>query len=207
MIRYKKLVCISLLLIFVSLLFLPIFSDSVYVGNNQEEFSDMLIKQYKSIYENLDVTVLRVQYVTEGMIWKAVASSNEKIQNKDVILLSLFNPRHLKANENFDIDFHSYVVVVSSFSSSIPILRNMEMELIIPRKIIICKDRNVISYTKEFQNRKGYYQVIDLNIMGILISYIKLMLILIILYKIIKIIIRYPLKLLFKSRYSENDKS
>lgn len=203
MIRYKKLLSIFLLLIFVSLLFLPIFSDSVYVGNNQEEISDMLIKQYKSIYENLDVTVLRVQYVTEGTIWKAVASSNEKIQNKDVILLSLFNPRHLKANENFDIDFHSYVVVVSSFSSSIPILRNIQRELIIPRKIIICKDRNVISYTKEFQNRKGYYQVKDLNIMGILISYVKLIIILIIFYGIIKVIIRYLVKMLLKRKGKE----
>lgn len=186
---YKNSIILIFLIIgIVFMLFFPIFEYTTYPGNKDLKDANTLVNHYKQKYKNKDITALSVQYTTDGTTWRAVTSSNEKIKERDVFLCSLFNPRLLKINKNFDIDLHSYIVVVSSFTISFLSFSKHPIEIIFAEKIIVCTDSNIGECLYRLPNVRGHFKVLDLNILGIIFSFFKIIVISLVFYKFFKII-------------------
>ena len=77
---------------------------------NDKDKISLIQDKYKT--ENVDVCILDYDYVT-GASWGVEKSTNKDIENEYVCLNTICNPRLLKINKEFDLDYMAkYVVVI-----------------------------------------------------------------------------------------------
>lgn len=108
-------------------------------------------------------------------MWRLVESSCGA-QRGDVLLVSLFEPRLLKENDNFNIDFH-YAFAVCTPKLFRPLLQN-DLKIVIPTKMYA-----IPYYGEEEQHNvvADSFRVMDLNFAGKLTIFLHIFLLLLVL--------------------------
>ena len=109
--KYKKFYVLLILFIIVVLFFVINNIKICSINSHEADYVYELIQdKYKN--ENVDVCILDYDYVT-GASWRVEESTNKDIENEYVCLNAICNPRLLKINEEFDLDYMAkYVVVI-----------------------------------------------------------------------------------------------
>lgn len=127
---------------------------------------------YESIYESVvqeidpeknDVCILNYDYVT-GTGWKVEKSTNNALIGTYVLLDSAFNPRDLKINKDFELDYFAKFVVVIDKEKKQMTVDNQDT-CIIKAKEIIITDNSENTFCKKIK----FY---DLTLVGKLKSMI-----------------------------------
>lgn len=77
-------------------------------ANEPEHIYELIINEYN--LENSDVGILSYDYVT-GASWYVEKSTNKEIENEYVCLDSICNPRDLKINKDFELDYFAKYIV------------------------------------------------------------------------------------------------
>lgn len=108
---------------------------------------------------NKNICILKYQYTT-GASWQVIYDSQNKLENQNVALYSIFDPRWLKDNIDFEMDYMASYIVVIDKSDSI-MIDNQKVTVIYPENIII-----------NFDTDKRYYKIKDISFEGILKSLI-----------------------------------
>ena len=107
-----KMFYVALILFIIVVLFFVINNIKICSINPHEAdyVYELIQDKYKN--ENVDVCILDYDYVT-GASWRVEESTNKDIENEYVCLSAICNPRLLKINEEFDLDYMAkYVVVI-----------------------------------------------------------------------------------------------
>ena len=109
--KYKKLYAAIPLLIIVVLFFVINNIKICSINSHEADYVYELIQdKYKT--ENVDVCILNYDYVT-GASWRVEKSTNKDIENEYVCLNTICNPRLLKINKEFYLDYMAkYVAVI-----------------------------------------------------------------------------------------------
>ena len=133
--KHKVLYMTISLLVIVILLFI-INSIKIFSINSHE--TDYVYELLKSKYstENVDICILDYDYVT-GASWRVVKSTNEDIENKYVCLNIICNPRHLKMNKEFELDYIAKYVVVIDKNISQTIVDDEDVNVLKAKEIVI----------------------------------------------------------------------
>lgn len=98
-----------LLIVFLSLIVINNIKICSVYPQDAEFVYKTLQDKYKS--EDVDICILDYDYVT-GAGWGVDASTNKNLENTYVVLDTLCNPRLLKINQEFDLDYLAKFVVV-----------------------------------------------------------------------------------------------
>ena len=132
-IKKQKILYIAIILLIILLLLnnIKIFSissdlaDSVY---------NIICCEYNP--ENVDICILDYCYVT-GASWRVEKSTNKDIENKFVVLDTICNPRMLKINKDFSLDYMAKYVVVIDKNITKTNVDNEYVDVLKANKIII----------------------------------------------------------------------
>ena len=147
--NHKKcfLVIFFIFLIVVAIWKIPVFKiDYINDGN------------YARICNGEEIYVLKHEYVT-GSGWCVLSGADENLINKNVLLCSKFDPRSLKDNKDFYLDYSSTLVVrVKKIGSAM--LDGERVPMLITNDITVLSDKT----------KKKYYTVSDLTFEGIVRS-------------------------------------
>ena len=109
--KHKKLYAL-IILVFIVVLIFVIDNIKICSINSQEADYVYELMQDKYKNKNVDICILDYDYVT-GASWRVEKSTNKDIENEYVCLNAICNPRLLKINEEFDLDYMAkYVVVI-----------------------------------------------------------------------------------------------
>lgn len=109
------------------------FKIAEYIELDQSDLS--IVEEFKSEhieYANKNITVVGVQYVTEGTMWHIIESSDNN-GTADVLMLSLFDLRCSNKNINYNIDHYAGFITVNSITVSL----SNKCKVIIPIKTYI----------------------------------------------------------------------
>ena len=106
-------------------------------------------------YTNKNISVLGVQYVTEGTYWRIIENSANS-KNGDTYVLSLFDLRCLKENNNYNIDRYAGFITINLMTVDLFGVR----QVVLPIKTYVYDRHNDGVINKSFTVR-------DLSIMGI----------------------------------------
>lgn len=133
--KYWKLYVVLIILVIVLLVYAinSIKICSIYSSDADYVF-DMLQNTYNP--ENTDVCILNYDYVT-GVGWKVEKSTNKDIDNKYVCINSICNPRLLKINKDFDLDYMAKYVVATDKNISQTKVDNEDVNVLKIKEIVI----------------------------------------------------------------------
>ncbi len=108
---------------------------------------------------NKIVCILKHQYSTGGG-WIVIDSNQESLINHEIFLETTFDPRFLKDNKNFDLDYQGAVIVISNNVYDI-VYENSEIKVIDVEKLIVVNSSTT-----------SHYLLKDMSISGILKSFL-----------------------------------
>ena len=109
--KYKK-VYVALILLVIVVLFFVVNNIKICSMYSREADYVFGLLQSEHNPEKVDICILDYDYVT-GASWRVEESTNKDIENEYVCLSAICNPRLLKINEEFDLDYMAkYVVVI-----------------------------------------------------------------------------------------------
>ena len=133
--KYKK-VYVALILLVIVVLFFVVNNIKICSINSHEAdyVFDLLQSEYNP--ENVDICILDYDYVT-GASWAVEKSTNKDIENEYVCLNAICNPRLLKINKEFDLDYMAKYVVVIDKNSSKAKVDNEDVRVINAKEIVI----------------------------------------------------------------------
>ncbi len=133
--KHKKLYVAVVLLIIVVLIF-AVNNIKICLINSYE--ADYVFNLLQSEYntENVDICILDYDYVT-GASWKVEKSTNKDIEDKYVCLNTICDPRSLKMNEEFDLDYIAKYVVVIDKNISQTKVDNEDVNVLKTKEIVI----------------------------------------------------------------------
>ena len=109
--KHKKLYALIILVFIVVLIFVI---DNIKICSINSHEADYVYELMQDKYKNknVDICILDYDYVT-GASWNVEKSTNKDIENEYVCLNTICNPRLLKINKEFDLDYMAkYVVVI-----------------------------------------------------------------------------------------------
>ncbi len=125
----------------------PIFKVS---NPNQKDYIDMCDENGVYVLEHKSTT---------GSGWYVASGRDKKLVGQNVVLYSSFDPRSLKDNKDFYLDYSSVLVIkVKKISSTI--VDGEKIPMLVANSITIVSDKK----------GKNYYTVFDLSIEGLLKS-------------------------------------
>ena len=75
-----------------------------------EEIYNIVSSKYN--LDEVDVSVIKYHSVT-GASWFVEKSTEKELENKNVCLSSVLNPRQLKVNKDFELDYFAQYVIVT----------------------------------------------------------------------------------------------
>ena len=106
-----------------------------------------------------DVFILQYLYTT-GSGWTVINSTNESMINKEVVLYNAFDPRFLKDNKDFDLDYTSMLLVKANKTKD-TVINGENSTLLFADEITII-----------FDTEKPHYSMSDMSLPGIVKSII-----------------------------------
>ncbi len=133
--KHKKLYVAIILLIIVVLIFVV---NSMKICSINSHEADHVFGLLQSEYnpENVDICILDYDYVT-GASWRVEKSTNKDIENEYVCLNAICNPRLLKINKEFDLDYMAKYVVVIDKNTSKTKVDNEDVNVLKAKEIVI----------------------------------------------------------------------
>ena len=139
-----------ILILFSIFILILIFVANIPILEVKNKVSDAMLE----LKNDSNVCILKNAYTT-GTKWQVVYDQNDRLLNENVVLCCDFDPRLLKENKDFDLDYMAqYVVSVDKIDK---ITVNDELiNVIYPKKIIIVYDTS-----------KSYYTVADFSVQGL----------------------------------------
>ena len=150
---FKVIILLLIIVIFVTFLNYPIFKackkDDVDV-----EFQRIIESNYEK-----SVCVLDYTYTT-GAGWSVLNSTDKKLIGEQVALMSFFDPRLLKENKEFNLDYLAQYIVTFTEKNDIK-MDNENVTAIQAEEIVIL-----------YNTDKKYYKLTDLSLIGIFKSFL-----------------------------------
>lgn len=128
--KYKiSIIIISLsTIVYIVLSFLPIF-DVSYLDSQM--LYEKVVKEYKD-----DMVILAKYQYSTGANWLVINCNNEQLVSQNIVLYTYLNPRLLKDNSDYFMDYTSkYIIIVKKVATV-----NLDGEAVIvikPKKIIV----------------------------------------------------------------------
>ena len=112
---------------------------------------------YRTVKKNTDKDVILLKYeYTTGVGWYVIDSNKESIKKENIILSTPFNPRLLRINRDYYLDYTAkFVVVVDKYSETK--IEDKVITVIYPRKIVI-----------QHEGTKKKYYPRDMQMIGII---------------------------------------
>lgn len=133
--KHKKLYAAITLLIIVVLIFVVNNIKICSINSHEADYVfDLLQNEYNS--ENVDICILDYDYVT-GASWRVEQSTNKDIENEYVCLNTICNPRLLKINEEFELDYMAKYVVVIDKNTPKTKVDNEDVNVLKVKEIVI----------------------------------------------------------------------
>ena len=109
--------------------------------------------------ENKDINVYLLEYhYTTGSGWLVIDSTNKDLVNKEVVLCNAFDPRFLKDNNDFDLDYTAMLLVETK--------KIQDMVLDGENITVLFADE----ITVVFNANRTHYSILDLRLEGIIKS-------------------------------------
>ena len=130
----KQWVLIILLLMIV----LSLIVNSIKLGLINSNAAEYVFGLFENKYnlENVDICILDYDYVT-GASWRVDKATNKNLDKEYVVLSTIYNPRLLKINKEFDLDYAArYVAVIDKNTSQINI-DNEDVSVLKVKEIVI----------------------------------------------------------------------
>ncbi len=133
--KHKKIYVAITLLIIVVLIFVV---NNIKICSINSREADYVFGLLQSEYnpEKVDICILDYDYVT-GASWRVEKSTNKDIENEYVCLNAICNPRLLKINEEFDLDYMAKCVVVIDKNISQTKVDNEDVNVLKAKEIVI----------------------------------------------------------------------
>ena len=138
---YTAIVLLLVMILLVAVNCIKICSVNPHVA---EDVYEWVLTQYNT--EDVDICILDYQYVT-GASWFVERSTNKAIENTYICLNTICNPRLLKLNEEFELDYFSKFVVV--------IDKNVTKATIDDEEVYILKAKDITITNIYYQNDGG----------------------------------------------------
>ena len=141
---------------------------------------DEVLSEITQNSDFFNASVIGVQYVTDGSIWSEIQDVNGD-RKSDMLLISLFDPRCLKDNANYTMDFHAaFIACTPRILSRLSIGR---LRMVIPMKMYVFNrdQSDVINHS---------YRVRDLSLAGQAKILIRSFIVLLLMYGIFKLAMR-----------------
>jgi len=133
--KHKKLYAAITLLIIVVLIFVVNNIKICSINAHEADYVfDLLQNEYN--FENVDICILDYDYVT-GASWRVEQSTNKDIENEYVCLNTICNPRLLKINEEFELDYMAKYVVVIDKNTPKTKVDNEDVNVLKVKEIVI----------------------------------------------------------------------
>jgi len=110
---------------------IPVFG--IYSGL-AENYYELAMAEYNP--ENTDVCVLDYSYVT-GASWLVEKSTDAELEGQFVCLKSICNPRDLKLNDDFELDYGAKYVMTIEKNKEYTELDGEQARVITPKSIVI----------------------------------------------------------------------
>ncbi len=146
----KKILKIRVFIIFLTVLLISLALVNYPIFEITNSVGDDFLSTIKND-GNINVYLLEYHYTT-GSGWLVTDSTNKDMINKEVVLCSAFDPRLLKDNDSFDLDYTAKLLVKSKKTvgnnGNIPVLFADEIAIV-------------------FNTNKTYYSIFDLKFSGI----------------------------------------
>ena len=141
------------ILLLVVLFIMILLNVPVYKIYNYNE-SDVIFKEF--VNQNREKTVCLLDYTyTTGAGWLVLNSTRKDMIGQDIVLSSFFNPRLLKDNKEFDMDYlANYIVVFDKAKKTM--IEDETVSIIYPDEIGIVFDTN-----------KEIYRIKDFSFLGL----------------------------------------
>ena len=163
--KHKKLYVVITLLIIVVLIFVV---NNIKICSINSREADYVFGLLQSEHnpEKVDICILDYDYVT-GASWRVEKSTNKDIENEYVCLNAICNPRLLKINVEFDLDYMAkYVVVID---------KNIAQTKVDDEDVNVLKAKEIVITNFYYQN-EGFDDMRfgDLTFLGKLKSIIAL---------------------------------
>ena len=133
--KHKKLYALIILVFIVVLIFVI---DNIKICSINSHEADYVYELMQDKYKNknVDICILDYDYVT-GASWSVEKSTNKDIENEYVCLNAICNPRLLKINKEFDLDYLAkYVVVIDKIITQTKV-DNEEVNVLKTKEIVI----------------------------------------------------------------------
>lgn len=133
--KHKKLYALIILVIIVVLIFTI---DNIKICSINSHESDYVYKLMQEKYnnKNVDICILDYDYVT-GAGWRVEKSTNRDVENEYVCLNAICNPRLLKINKDFELDYMTkYVLVIDKDITQIKV-DNEDVNVLKAKEIVI----------------------------------------------------------------------
>ncbi len=133
--KYKKLY--AAIILFIIIIFLFVINCIKICSINSHE-ADYVYELLQSRYntENVDICILDYDYVT-GASWRVEKSTNKNLENKYVCLNTIYNPRLLKINKEFDLDYIAKYVAVIDKNISQTKVDGEDVDVLKTKEIVI----------------------------------------------------------------------
>jgi len=121
-----------------------------------EEIYNIVSSKYN--LDEVDVSVIKYHSVT-GASWFVEKSTEKELENKNVCLSSVLNPRQLKVNKDFELDYFAQYVIVTKKTDKYMEIAKETVEILYPVEYII---------TGYYHENDGddYFKVKDLSLKG-----------------------------------------
>ena len=133
--KHKKLYAL-IILVFIVVLIFVIDNIKICTINSHEADYVYELMQDKYKNKNVDICILDYDYVT-GASWRVEKSTNKDIENEYVCLNAICNPRLLKINEEFDLDYMAKYVVVIDKNIAQTKVDNEDVNILKAKEIVI----------------------------------------------------------------------
>ena len=114
--------------------------------------------------KSYDTNLIRVQYVTNGTTWKFIGNNKGSVFG-DMVLVSLIDPRCLKQNEYFNIDFHfEFLACTPKILNG---LVNSRFKIVVPFKLYAIDKENI--------EEQSSYTIRDMSLIGLMKIFFRLL--------------------------------
>ena len=133
--KHKKLYVAIILLIIVVSIFVVNNIKICSINSHEADYVFGLL-QSEHNPEKVDICILDYDYVT-GASWRVEKSTNKDIENEYVCLNAICNPRLLKINKEFDLDYIAKYVVVIDKNISQTKVDNEDVNILKVKEIVI----------------------------------------------------------------------
>lgn len=129
--------------LYIAVIILTIVVSIVIIDNikicsiNSKDANDVYeLLQSEFNIEEVDICILDYEYIT-GASWRVEKSTNRDLENEYVCLNTIYNPRLLKINKEFDLDYTAKYVAVIDRSVSQTRIDNEDVDVLKVKEFVI----------------------------------------------------------------------